>query len=108
MRAATWARILTEFKASGLVAALRDAGASVLSDLDKVLEELVVINPAQLELAAPDLHIAEDFDTPGAPAIAAAPAVWRGRRIVRPAVAAVAATNPVSGPHNLQFLAFEL
>lgn len=102
--APTWSRILTEYKSSGLVGPLRDVGAATLSEFDKVLEELAIINPAQLELSAADLQMAEAFNTPGAPAVPAVPAVRRGRRILQPAVAAVAAVKPTQGPDNLEFL----
>lgn len=68
--AVTWSRTLTECKNSGL---LRDDGAYSLEEFDKVLKELVILNPAHLDLKAADLQAAKSFDVPGASAVAAVP-----------------------------------
>ncbi|KAL3912947.1 MAG: hypothetical protein SGPRY_008158 [Prymnesium sp.] len=51
----------------------RDDGAYSLEEFDKVLKELVILNPAHLDLKAADLQAAKSFDVPGASAVAAVP-----------------------------------
>lgn len=93
--------LLTECKNSGLADAQRDDGAYSLEEFDKVLKELVIIDPAHLDPKAADLQAAKSFDVPGAPAVAAVPALRRNSHVIRPVTTAVAATNTVPGPPNL-------
>ena len=97
LSAPTWARILTELEASGLVTALNAAVAGGQRAtpylLQQCLEHLTILNPGELFLHAADFAAAgEDFD------VAAVAGHGRGRG--RGAVGAPG----VQGPAKLRFL----
>jgi hypothetical protein len=90
-----WSRILTEYVASGLLA----ASFTDLPSFYLALAQLAIGTPTNLAILATDLRVGEAFDTPGVPAVPGRAAA-RGRR----AVAGVPAVAAVPGPAELAVL----
>jgi hypothetical protein len=92
---AFWSRVLSEYVASGLLAAT----FSDLPSFHLAMAKLTITSPAELVILARDIRAGEAFDTPGILPVPARPAA-RGCR----AVAAVPAVPAVPGPAELAVL----
>ena len=95
---ATWSRILSELRDSGLLG----ASMQCLLDLDRRIDSLQLANPANLLLHAGDLLQVDPFNPP--PVVAAGRGRGRGGGGPPPAVGVPVNAAAAAGPGELRFL----